>query len=47
MVIGLSGALLATGVLTAAYAAFLLLPRRTATGAHRSGRRLEAVSATA
>jgi MFS family permease len=47
MVIGLAGALLATGVLTAAYAAFLMLPRRTATGQHRSARRLEAAPAAA
>jgi predicted MFS family arabinose efflux permease len=45
MMLGLTTAILVPGVLTAAYAAFLLLPRRTATGRHRPARHLEAVAA--
>jgi len=47
MAIGLTGALVATGVLTAAYAAFLLLPGRRATGRHHQTRRLEAAAVAA
>ena len=45
MGIGLTGAILTTGALTAAYAAFLLLPRRTVSGRHRPARHLEAAVA--
>jgi MFS family permease len=45
MGIGLTGAIVTTGALTAAYAAFLLLPGRTAAGRHRPTRRLEAALA--
>jgi MFS family permease len=47
MAIGLTGALVATGVLTAAYAGFLLLPGRRAAGRHRPTSRLEAAPVAA
>jgi MFS family permease len=43
--VGLTGALLATGALAAAYAGLLLLPRRAAPGRHRAPRGLEPVPA--
>jgi predicted MFS family arabinose efflux permease len=46
MAIGLAGAIVATGVLTAGYAAVLMLPRRSA-GRHRAGRRVQAVPVAA
>jgi MFS family permease len=46
MGIGLTGAIVTTGALTAGYAAFLLLPRRTAAGRHRPSR-LEAATVAA
>jgi MFS family permease len=43
-VVGLTGAILATGLLAAGYAGIVVLPRRAA-GRHRSGRRLAVVAA--
>jgi hypothetical protein len=47
MVVGLTGALVATGVLTASYAAFLLLPRRSTAARHRASRQLETAAVPA